>query len=381
MGSAKRDINFAGFKGYNLKRLDLNDQDATPVGDIVLINKDQTLLVRDPTDATYKTIHLSSVPDLSSLYSVLAHTHGQLHDRSHLITSTSDHSPTGLTASQLIRLNAGATALESSGKTISDFEASGAVSTHAALTATHGVGGTIAGKADIAVDANLSVAAQAAIAASHARSHTLVSTSDHSPAGLTASQLLRLNAGATAVESSGKVITDFAAASHIHPTSGASAINRLAEVTPTAAVWGVNPSDLPNCVDRNWATVTGYGDKDVADSVEIGELVFDMGAAYTVHLIAKIGTHLAAAQTGNIRIATLFSTDGATYYYQLGYYGDPAGGGGAVIEYLNGVTEHIGFLNASGYGRYIKMSLWANSAKHFYARFYEAVALDWGVVA
>ncbi len=52
------------------------------------------------------------------------------------------------------------------------------IATHAALTATHGAA-DIADKSDIAVDANLSAAAQAAIAASHARLHALNSALDH----------------------------------------------------------------------------------------------------------------------------------------------------------------------------------------------------------
>jgi len=56
------------------------------------------------------------------------------------------------------------------------------VDTHAALTTgVHGVGaGTIAKVGDIAVDANLSAAAQDAVSKRHDRSHTLLSTSDHS---------------------------------------------------------------------------------------------------------------------------------------------------------------------------------------------------------
>lgn len=383
MGSAKRDINFAGFKAYGVKSIDFSDfseltiasgaitvtqachtvdtQDDDPTDDLDTISggtNGMLLFIRPENDARTVVVKhgtgniwisggadvtLDDVRDLIALVydgtkwsdvggaGVIASAHA----RSHLITSTSDHSPTGLTASQLLRLNAAATAIESSGKVVGDFEASGAVSTHAALTTgIHGVGGStiesasgsqgkvdthaalttgihgvgagvVAKVGDIATDANLSAAAQAAITASHARSHTLVSTSDHtsavtvnkhfkadasglpvegantdaeisaavsasharshtvtstsdhtstatagkilkadasglpvdatntdtevadavtkkhtqshlitstsdhSPTGLTASQLLRLNAGATAVESSGKTVTDF----------------------------------------------------------------------------------------------------------------------------------------------------------------------------
>lgn len=66
------------------------------------------------------------------------------------------------------------------------YEVLGAAAAHSALTTgVHGVGaGTVAEVADIAVDANLSVAAQAAISAAHARSHAISSTSDHSDVNL-----------------------------------------------------------------------------------------------------------------------------------------------------------------------------------------------------
>ena len=53
------------------------------------------------------------------------------------------------------------------------------VGTHAALTATHGVSGTIADKADIAVDGNLSANAQNAVTNRHSRSHSMDGASDH----------------------------------------------------------------------------------------------------------------------------------------------------------------------------------------------------------
>jgi len=61
-----------------------------------------------------------------------------------------------------------------------------------ATTGVHGVGaGIVAKVSDIAVDGNLSAAAQAAISASHTRSHALDSTSDHSIGGLTNTYLVK----------------------------------------------------------------------------------------------------------------------------------------------------------------------------------------------
>lgn len=90
------------------------------------------------------------------------------HARSHSITSSSDHNPTGLTASQLLRLNAAGAAIESSGKLITDFDIAGA--------ATTAQGNAIAA---IATDSNLSTAAQNAVTIRHARAHDVDSASDH----------------------------------------------------------------------------------------------------------------------------------------------------------------------------------------------------------
>jgi hypothetical protein len=245
------------------------------------------------------------------------------HSRSHLVTGTSDHDPTGLTASQLVRLNAAATALESSGKVITDFEASGAVSTHAALTTgVHGVGaGTVSKVADIAVDTNLSAAAQAAITASHTQSHAVTSTSDHTVAALTASQLIRLNAAATALESSGKVIGDFAASSHVHAatdiTSETLDGNRL-PVLSTTKRGGVPATGTPSGKylkdDDTWATPSGGGSGDVVGPASAadsnlaafdgvtGKLIKDAGvpAHAKQHAITATADHTSTATSGRM---------------------------------------------------------------------------------
>jgi hypothetical protein len=61
---AKRDIDFNTKKAYGLKSVTLKDQDATPVGDLLLKDVDQVLRVRDSGDQADKSIAVSSVPDL-----------------------------------------------------------------------------------------------------------------------------------------------------------------------------------------------------------------------------------------------------------------------------------------------------------------------------
>jgi hypothetical protein len=61
---AKRDIDFNNKKAYGLKNVTLKDQDATPVGDLLLKDVDQVLRVRDSGDQADKSVAVSSVPDL-----------------------------------------------------------------------------------------------------------------------------------------------------------------------------------------------------------------------------------------------------------------------------------------------------------------------------
>jgi len=278
------------------------------------------------------------------------------HSRSHLITGTSDHDPTGLTASQLIRLNAGATAIESSGKVVGDFEASGAVATHAGLTTgVHGVGaGTVAKVADIAADGNLSAAAQDAISKRHAqshaitstadhtststagkiqkadanglpvdatntdsdvsdavskkhtRSHTIVGTSDHDPAGLTASQLLRLNAGATAIESSGKVVTDFEAAGAVATHAAlATGVHNVGGSTVESA------SGSQSKVDTHAALTTGVHGVGAGTVAKVADIAMDTNLSAAAqdavskrhsqaHAITSTSDHTSAATAGKM---------------------------------------------------------------------------------
>jgi hypothetical protein len=525
LGSAKRDINFAGFKAYGVKSIDFSDfseltiasgaitvtqachtvdtQGDAASDDLDTINggtNGMLLFIRPENDARTVVVKhgtgniwisggadvtLDDVRDLIALvydgtkWSDLggAGVIASAHARSHLITSTSDHSPTGLTASQLIRLNAAATALESSGKVIGDFadaghthgqlhdrshdvesssdhaasskkglfvktnsstgaievvahglsygdvgaEASGAVSTHAGLTTgVHGVGaGIVAKVGDIAVDGNLSAAAQAAIAASHARSHLITSTSDHSPTGLTASQLIRLNAGATALESSGKTISDFEASgavsthaglttgvhgvgagtvakvgdiatdtnlsaamqalkttppSHVHPTYGASAINRLLAVVPTASVWGVNPANLNLSTDNDFTTSTGIGNKVLGGAGNYGQLDFDMGAIYPSLLLrgrAFHGNNIVGGSNTSFILTT--SPDNANWYYNWGYYRE------LIVIYAANYNEVFDFLGVANNARYVRLLWYGAAAGTWYGALTELQALDFGV--
>ena len=108
-----------------------------------------------------------------------------------------------------------------------------AASAHSALTTgVHGVGtGTVAKVGDIAVDVNLSSAAQAAISASHARQHAITGTSDHTSSA-TPGQLLKADASGLPIDAS-NTNTDVASAVSLkHATGGDTALGAVGTKDP-----------------------------------------------------------------------------------------------------------------------------------------------------
>ena len=133
------------------------------------------------------------------------------------------------------------------------FEVSGAgaaaVSSHNTTTGVHGVGaGTIAQVADIATNTNLSSSAQAAITASHARSHAITSTSDHTSA-ITPGKLIKAAATTGVPAEASNTDTEVAAAvtaSHSNandPTADQKAALAGTDGTPSASDKYVTNSD------------------------------------------------------------------------------------------------------------------------------------------
>jgi hypothetical protein len=104
--------------------------------------------------------------------------------------------------------------------------------------------------------------------------------------------------------------------SHVHPTKGASAINRLAGITPTQTGWDTTPTSLANATDLDWATTTGIAVQTTVNawSTTAGYIMLDMGAIYTILIGGKFTIGNTNAGGGNCGLEIKVSTDNITYY-------------------------------------------------------------------
>jgi len=143
-----------------------------------------------------------------------------------------------------------------------------------------------------------------------------------------------------------------------------SGIDRCFRVTPTAAGWGTAPTNLINCVDGNWTTVTGTGTNTTANGI-VGNLTWDMGAVYGVQLRAKLGLW---SSTGYMNAIWYWSLDGITFYATSGL----------VAASYTSTSEYVLF-NQIEYtlARYMRLSITeTGSSATCNVKFYECQAWD-----
>lgn len=149
-------------------------------------------------------------------------------------------------------------------------------------------------------------------------------------------------------------------------------INRLRGITPTAAIWDVNPTNLDRCTDMNWLNMTGVGNKNVGAWAEVGNLKFDMGAIYNVLVRAKylLGNNVVGGANCVLEIEG--SEDDATYYET------PANAYHVVKSIAN--TQVTYFTVAFIRGRYLILR-WRSYdvAGIFYGAVWEVQAIDHGL--
>jgi hypothetical protein len=149
------------------------------------------------------------------------------------------------------------------------------LTTHEADTSTHGAA-DIADKSDIAVDANLSAAAQAAIAASHARQHAITTAADHTSTA-TAGKMLKADANGLPVEATNTdaEVGDAVTKKHTQNTDSY-ALDGLSDVNaPTPAdnevlTWDDATSKWINAAPAGGGAVATDPIWDVAGDVAVG---------------------------------------------------------------------------------------------------------------
>lgn len=150
-------------------------------------------------------------------------------------------------------------------------------------------------------------------------------------------------------------------------------VNRLLGITPVAANWGTDPTNLARCGDDDWATPTGTGSTVLGAAGEVGRLTFDLGAIYNIILTAKLlhGNNIVAGAATTLDI--LGSEDNVTYYPFLNLYG-----GHYMDEWIANDTQ-VFFIVAFLRARYIRIVWNGAAAGTWYGAVYEVQALDQGL--
>ena len=212
---------------------------------------------------------------------------------------------------------------------------------------------------DIAVDGNLSAAAQDAVSKRHDAAtvagapltlagQLLTFNKSASHFDLSGNDLILKSAGhgatehnATSLDTTAKLL-----AQNIRPT-----YNRLAGVTATFSTFDTNPSNPENMTDGNWTTETGYGTKSLAGvNGTIGSIFFDMSAPYPVLIIARVNINRSSGDgTG---YCTIYSKVLSGDSYQ--YSGYPCLGSRTTDAYYP-------MMPLFAYGRYLWLYFFTNS--------------------
>jgi len=88
--------------------------------------------------------------------------------------------------------------------------------------------------------------------------------------------------------------------------------NRLAGIIPTFDTFDTDPSSPANMTDGDWTTESGEGVKTLAAAGVIGNIKFDLGAAYPVLVLIHMNVHRDSGD-GSISVYIGISDDGITY--------------------------------------------------------------------
>ena len=148
-------------------------------------------------------------------------------------------------------------------------------------------------------------------------------------------------------------------------------INRLRGVVPVPSIWDVNPTNLERCTDGDWANQTGVGNKVLVGGGHYGQLLFDMGAAYSVLVRGKI--LIGNSDAGGIYVCLYGSEDGVNYYTFPGYSYE------LLMWYMVPPGSVTIFIEAFLRARYIKL-LWIGECNGtWYGAVSEIEAIDFNI--
>ncbi|GAJ13185.1 unnamed protein product, partial [marine sediment metagenome] len=150
-------------------------------------------------------------------------------------------------------------------------------------------------------------------------------------------------------------------------------MNRLYGVTPTAAIWDLDPSSLERCGDGTWDASTGIGNRDVGAWATVGTLTWDMTLNYSVAINMKILVGNDIGGGGDCIIYLDVSYDN-TNWIRYGHIN--------LQLYMQSLANVNSTILLSGFveGRYVRIT-WASGggAGVYFGAVYEVQAIDEGV--
>lgn len=139
--------------------------------------------------------------------------------------------------------------------------------------------------------------------------------------------------------------------------------NILRGIVPVASVWDVDPTNLQNCTDGDFATVTGTGSKVMGGAGTYGYLLFDLGSQKTILFALRAGLW----STAGI-VASYIDSSDDDITYRLS---------DRTLAYFSAAAEKITDSSAQILtGRFFRLRMSVSAAATCYAKIYEVAAWE-----
>lgn len=141
-------------------------------------------------------------------------------------------------------------------------------------------------------------------------------------------------------------------------------VNILRGIVPTASGWDTAPTDLANCTDGNFSTVTGTGVTTLVAGGAVGIVGIDTGriSVYLIHYFMGVWR-----TAGSVYFYVEASNDGVNWVLQSLRSDD-----------VTNATEALRNVNRVVYGRYIRIRITNTDASTTNARFYQILGWELG---